>query len=182
LVVEGAMQRAIETMSVLVALMLAAGCGSDSDSNLTAPSSPVVQATAPKADITVVIGSDAVTGPSLDPNFTSYVQFTASMSEAAGLGAHLNYVRGDFYKDDALVDRYDFSGAQLIEQTGSNRLEAGSARSFVVLLRWNAPCDLMRVTFQFTDDQGHDHHLVGNIGPTSIAVAASTDDDEAPRL
>ena len=174
------MQRAIKTMWVLAALVLAAACGNDS--NPTAPSSPVVQMTAPKADITVAVGSDAVTGPSLDPNFTSYVQFTASMREGAGLGAHLNYVRGDFYKDDALVDRYDFSGAQLTEETGSNRLEAGSARSFVVLLRWNAPCDLMRVTFQFTDDKGHDHHLVGNLGPASTAVAASTDDDETPRL
>ena len=174
------MQRAIKTTSVLAALVLAAACGSDS--NPTAPSSPVVQATAPKADITVAVGSDAVTGPSLDPNFRSYVQFTASMNEGAGLGAHLNYVRGDFYQDGALVDRSHFTAAQLIEETGSNRLEAASARSFLVLLRWNASCDLIRVTFQFTDDEGHDHHLVGNIGPSSTAIAASTDDDEAPRL
>ena len=75
------------------------------------------------------------------------------------------------------------SGAQLIEETGSNRLEAASARSFVVLLRWNASCDLIRVTFQFTDDKGHDHHLVGDLGAASTAVAAATDDEaSAPRL
>jgi hypothetical protein len=178
LAVEGVMQRAIKTMSVLAALIMAAACGSGS--NPTAPSTPV-EATAPKADITVAVGPDAVSGPSLDPDYTSYVRFTASMSEAAGLGAHLNYVRGDFYQDGALVDRDHFTGAQLVEETGSNRLEAASARSFLVLLRWNASCDLIRVTFQFTDDQGHDHHLVGNIGPASTAVAASTDDG-APRL
>jgi hypothetical protein len=174
------MQRAIKTTSALAVLVLAAACSSDS--SLTAPTSPVVETTAPKADITVTVGSDAVTGPSLDPNYTSYVQFTASLSEAAGLGAHLNYVRGDFFKDGTLVDRYDFTGAEIAQETGSNRLEAGSARSIVVLLRWNAPCDLMRVTFQFTDDRGHDHHLVGNVGPISTAVAAAADDDEAPRL
>ena len=173
------MQRAIKTMSVLAALMMAAACGSDS--NPTAPSTPV-EATPPKADITVNVGPDAVSGPSVDPEYTSYVQFTASMSEAAGLGAHLNYVRGDFYQDDALVDRYHLTAAQLVEETGSNRLEAASARSLVVVLRWSAPCDLIRVTFQFTDDQGYDHHLVGNIDAASTAVAASTDDDEAPRL
>jgi hypothetical protein len=179
LAVEGVMQRAIKMMSMLAALLLATACGSDL--NPTAPSTTIAPASAPKADITVTIDGDAVAGPSLDPAYASYVQFTASMSEAAGLGAHLNYVRGDFFQDGALVDRYDFTGAQLIEETGSNRLEAGSARSVVVLLRWNADCDLMRVTFQFTDDKGHDHHLLGDLGPVSTAVAASTD-DEAPRL
>jgi hypothetical protein len=172
------MQRAIKTTSVLAAMVLAAACGSESPTAASAPA----ETSAPKADITVAVGPDAVSGPSLDPEYRSYVRFTASMSEAAGLGAHLNYVRGDFYEDAALVDRYDFGAAQIIEETGSNRLEARSTRSLVVLLRWNAPCDLIRVTFQFTDDMGHDHHLVGNIGPVATAVAASRDDDDAPRL
>lgn len=172
------MQRLTRTLLVVAAMAVAAACGNGSSPS--APSAVIEPSTAPKADITVVVGSDAVQGPSLEPGYTQYVRFTASLSEAAGLGAHLNYVRGDFYKNDALVDRYEFTGARLVEETGSNRLEAGSSRSFLVVLRWSAPCDLIRTTFYFTDDKGHDHHLVGNISAASTAVAASPDDEPEP--
>jgi len=175
------MERALKMMSLMVAMTLAAGCGSGTSPSAPSPSIDSA-ATAPKADITVAVGPDAVTGPSLESGYAQYVRFTTSLSESAGLGAHLNYIRGDFYLDNALVDQYEFTGAQLMEETGSNRLEARSSRSFVVLLRWNAECDLIRTTFQFTDDQGHEHHLVGNITAGSTAVAASPDDGDAPRL
>jgi hypothetical protein len=171
------MQRVTRTLTV-VAAMAAVACGNGS--NPSAPSAVLEPSSAPKADITVTVGFDALSGPSLERGYTQYVRFTASMSEAAGLGAHLNFVRGDFYMDEVLVDRYEFTGAQLIEETGSNRLEADSTRSFLVVLRWNAPCDLIRTTFYFTDDEGHDHHLVGNISATSTAVAASPDDESDP--
>jgi hypothetical protein len=163
------MQRVTRTLTVVAAMAVAAACGNDSSPS--APSAVIEPSGAPKADIAVTVGFDALSGPSLEPGYTHYVRFTASLSEAAGLGAHLNFVRGDFYKDEVLVDRYEFTGAQLIEETGSNRLEAGSTRSFLVVLRWNAPCDLIRTTFYFTDDEGHDHHLVGNISATATAVA-----------
>jgi hypothetical protein len=178
LAVEGVMQRVTRTLLAVAAMAMVAACGNGSSPS--APSEVIEPSNAPKADITVTVGFDALQGPSLEPGYTQYVRFTASMSEAAGLGAHLNFVRGDFYKDQALVDRYEFTGVQLVEETGSNRLEAGSARSFVVVLRWNAPCDLIRTTFYFTDDEGHDHHLVGNITATSTAVAASPDDESDP--
>lgn len=173
------MQRALKIMSLMAAMAGAAACSSGSSPS--APT-PVTPSAAPKADIVVEVGQDAVTGPSLQPEYEQYVQFTTSLSEAAGLGAHLNFVRGDFYMNNVLVDRNEFTGAQLIEQTGSNRLEANGSRSFLVVLRWNAPCDLIRTTFQFTDDEGHDHHLVGDIVATSTAVAASPEDGDGPRL
>ncbi len=172
------MQSVIRTLLVVAAMAVAAACGSGSSPS--APSAVLEPSSAPKADITVAVGSDALTGPSLDSSYTQYARFTASASEAAGLGAHLNFVRGDFYKNDVLVDRYEYTGAHLIEETGSNRLEAGSTRSFLVVLRWSASCDLIRTTFYFTDDEGYDHHLVGNISATSTAVAASPDDESDP--
>jgi hypothetical protein len=175
------MQRVIKGLSLMVALALAAACGTGS--NPSAPSEALESARPPKADITVTVGPDVLSGPSLDPGYAHYVRFTSSVSEAAGLGARLDYVRGDFLKDEVLVDRYEFTGAQLVEETGSDRLEAGASRSFVVVLRWSAPCDLIRTTFRFTDDMGHEHHLVGNISATSTATAASVDDDaDRPQL
>ena len=172
------MQRVIRTLFVVVAMAMAAACGSGSGPS--APSAVLEPSNAPKADIAVTIGYDALTGPSLESGYTQYVRFTASVRVAAGLGAHLNFVRGDFYKNDVLVDCYELTGAQLVEETGSNRLEAGSNRTFLVVLRWNAPCDLIRTTFYFTDDEGHDHHLVGNISAAPTAVAASPDDEGDP--
>ena len=175
------MERALKAMPLMVAMALAAGCGSSTSPSAPSPSVEAA-AVAPKADIHVTLGSDAVTGPSIEPGYKQFVRFTTTLSEAAGLGAHLNYVRGDFYLNNELVDRYEFTGAQLLEETGSNRLEARSSRRFLVLLRWNAQCDLIRTTFQFTDDRGNEHHLVGNISASSTAVAASPDDGDTPRL
>ena len=104
---------------------------------------------------------------------STYLRFTSEVSEKAGLGAHLNYVRGEFYKDDVLMERYDVTAARIIEETGSNRIEAGGERSLVVMLRFSTEADLIRATFQFTDDKGNDHHLVGNIGPSATALAAA---------
>ena len=176
------MHRALRLTSLMAAMTLAAGCGSGSSPSAPSPSIAEATDTVPKADISVAVGQDAVTGPSSESGYTQYVRFTSSISEAAGLGAHLNFIRGDFYLNNELVDRYEFSSAQLIEETGTNRLEASSSRSFVVLLRWNAQCDLIRTTFQFTDDQGNEHHLVGNITANAIAAAASVGEDDTPQL
>jgi hypothetical protein len=167
--VEGVMLRLTRTLVAVAAMVVMAACGNESSPS--APSAVVETNRAPKADITVTVGSDALQGPSVDPGYEQYVRFTASMSEAAGLGARLNFVRGDFYKNEVLVDRYEFTGTRLVEETGSNRLEAGSSRSFLVVLRWSGPCDLIRTTFHFTDDEGHEHHLVGNINPAPTVVA-----------
>ena len=179
------MQRTVKIISVLAVMALAAACGSGgSPAGPSSPSLVVDMSAVPqKAEIDVTLGLDAIYGPSAEPGYTSYVRFTSAMSESAGLGAHLDYVRGDFFQNDVLVERYDLGAARIIEETGSNRLEAGGSRSFVVMLRFSAPADLIRATFHFTDDQGHEHHLVGTITPSSTAVGAALGGDSgAPRL
>jgi hypothetical protein len=173
------MERTVKIISLMAAMAVAAACGGGSSSSSTSPTA----ALPPKAEIDVTMSPDAVFGPSADPGYMSYVRFTAAMAERAGLGANLDFVRGEFFRDDALMERYEVTAAQIIEETGSNRLEAGSHRSVVVMLRFSAPADLIRATFHFTDDEGHEHHLVGNIAPSATAVAASPDGgSEAPRL
>ena len=179
------MQRTVKIISVLAALALAAACGSGSSpSSPTSPSLGLdMTAMPPKAEIDVTLGLDTLYGPSADPGYAAYVRFTTAMSESAGLGAHLNYVRGDFFQNDVLIERYELGAARIVEETGSNRLEGGDSRSFVVMLRFSAPADLIRATFQFTDDQGHEHHLVGTIVPSSTAISAAlAGESSAPRL
>jgi hypothetical protein len=178
------MQRTVKIISVLAVAALAVACGSGSSP--TSPSAPGMTIPAlesPKADIDVTMGLDAVYGPSANPDFVSYVRFTTAVSEKAGLGAQLNYVRGDFFQGDVLMERFDVTAAQIIEQTGSNRVEPGGERTIVVMLRFSSPADLIRATFQFTDDKGNDHHLVGNIGPSATALAAAREgESDAPEL
>jgi hypothetical protein len=176
------MSRTVQIIPVLAAMALAVACGGGS--NPASPSSPSLDLDMPpKAEIDVTVGLDAVYGPSADPGYAAYLSFTAAMSESAGLGAHLNYVRGDFFEGDVLAERYDLSATQIVETTGSNRLEPNGHRSFLVLLRFSAPADLIRATFMFTDDQGHEHHLVGTIHPDTTAVAAAiAGQSEAPSL
>jgi hypothetical protein len=175
------MERTVKIISVLAAVAVAAACGGGASPS--SPSPDIDAAMPPKAEIDVAMGLDAVFGPSADPSYVSYIRFTAAMAERAGLGANLDFVRGEFFKDDVLMERYEVTATQIIEETGSNRLEAGGERSLVVMLRYSAPADLIRTTFHFTDDQGYEHHLVGNIAPRATAVAASPEDGtEAPRL
>jgi hypothetical protein len=175
------MERTVKIISLVAAMAVAAACGGGASPS--APDLDINAATPPKAEIDVTMGLDAVFGPSADPGYVSYVRFTAAMAERAGLGANLDFVRGEFFKDDVLMERYELTATRIIEETGSNRLEAGGERSVTVMLRYSARADLIRTTFHFTDDQGFEHHLVGNIGPSATAVAASPDDgSEAPRL
>jgi hypothetical protein len=175
------MQRTVKIISLVAAMAVAAACGGGaSPSSPSAPDLDINAATPPKAEIDVTMGLDAVFGPSADPSYVSYVRFTAAMTERAGLGANLDFVRGEFFKDDVLMERFEVTASRIIEETGSNRLEAGSERSVTVMLRYSAPADLIRTTFHFTDDQGNEHHLVGNVGPGATATAASL--SEGPRL
>jgi len=177
------MKRTVQVISVLAVLAIAAACGSGTDPS--SPSSPSLDlaASPPKAEIDVSLAPDVLYGPSADPAYAAYVRLDSRITERAGLGAHLNYVRGDFFRNDILIERYDLGATRIIEETGSNRLEPGGSRSLAVLLRFSGPTDLIRVTFRFTDDQGHDHHLVGSITPSSASVAAALDgSSEAPRL
>ena len=128
------MQRTVKIISVLATMALAGACSSGSSpTSHSAPGMTIPALESPKADIDVTMGLDAVYGPSANPGYTSYVRFTTAVAEKAGLGAHLNFVRGDFFKDDVLLERFELTGAQIIEETGSNRVEPGGERSFVVM-------------------------------------------------
>jgi hypothetical protein len=177
------MPKATSTMVAAGLALAMAACGSSSDPSAPTSVSPAsASATPPKAQITVTLGLDTVTGPSLDPRYAAYVRFTSNLTESAGLGATLNYVRGEFYESGHLAERYDVDAGELVADSGSNRIEAFASRSLVVTLRHNTPCDMIRITFQFTDDMGNDQYLVGSLGPVNTVLPATTGGADVPRL
>lgn len=176
------MRRAAKLMALVAALALEAACGGGAIPT-AATDVPKAAATesAPKAHITVTFGLDTVAGPSLDPAYTEYLRFSTLVSESAGVGARLNYVRGEFYRNNVLVERYEMGAAALMAE-GGNRIEPRGSRTLEVTFRRNGPCDLVRAVFQFTDDRGNEHYIVGNVGAASTPTPASPGGLGAPSL
>jgi len=175
------MRKAPRVLALLAAVAALVGCGGEGSPTAATDVVALAAAPAPKARLTVTYGLDTVSGPSLDPAYAEYVHFTSVVTESAGVGANLNYVRGEFYRSGALVERYEMSAAELQASAGGNRIEPMSTRALSVMLRRNGPCDLVRTTFQFTDDRGNDHYIVGNLGAGSTVSAASAGGNAGPR-
>jgi len=176
------MRKAPKVLALLAALAALVACGGEGSP--TAPTDPGPVAddpTAPKARLSVTYGLDTISGPSLDPSYSQYIHFTSVVTESAGVGANLNYVRGEFYRSGVLVERYEMSASELLA-AGGNRIDPMSTTYLSVTLRRNGPSDLVRTTFQFTDDRGNDHYIAGNLGAGGTTLsAASAGGPEAPR-
>jgi len=169
-------------MALVAGLALETACGGAAiPTTATDTQRAPAAESAPKAHITVTFGLDAVSGPSLDPAYAEYLRFSTLLTESAGVGASLNYVRGEVYRSNVLVERYEMGAAELMAD-GGNRIEAHGSRSLEVMLRRNGPCDLVRATFQFTDDRGNEHYIVGNVGAGSTPMPASPGGAGAPSL
>lgn len=176
------MRRAVRLVALVAGLALETACGGGAipTAATDVQRAPAAEG-APRAHITVTFGLDTVAGPSLDPAYAEYLRFSTLLAESAGVGASLNYVRGEFYRSNVLVERYEMGAAELVA-SGGNRLEPHGSRSLTVTLRRNGPCDLVRATFQFTDDRGNEHYIVGNVGAGTTPLPASPGGVDAPRL
>jgi len=175
------MGQAPKVLALLAALAALVACGGEgSPAAATDPGQIASVPSAPKARLTVTYGLDTISGPSLDPGYSEYVRFTTVVTESAGVGAHLNYVRGEFYRSGVLVERYEMSASELVA-AGGNRIDPMSTTHVPVTLRRNGPSDLVRTTFQFTDDRGNDVYIAGNLGAGTTLSAASAGTPDTPR-
>jgi hypothetical protein len=105
--------------------------------------------------ITVTATAPTVTFSSRS-GFTYRVATTATLTEAAGLGANINYARRRFLFAGVEIERQEISSADLILQTGSNRLGASSSRNLNLIFDTNAEqATSALLVFNFTDDRGN---------------------------
>jgi hypothetical protein len=135
--------------SALVAILT--GCGGGGSGGTTTPT----QTGPTQARITVTATSPLVTfSPRV--GFTYRVTVPATITESAGLGANINYVRLRQIYLGLEVERSEISSADLIASTGSNRLNASSTRSINLNYDVNDPRPTSGIlTFNFTDDRGN---------------------------
>jgi hypothetical protein len=88
--------------------------------------------------------------------FAYRVTVPATITEAAGLGANINFVRLQQMFRGAEIERSELSAADLVVATGSNRLNANGTRNINLIYDVNdGRATSAMLTFRFTDDGGN---------------------------
>ena len=135
-------------VAVLTAVLPACGGGGGSSTSPT-PTGPT------QAKITVTAGAPVVTF-SPRAGFTFRVTVAVTITESAGLGANINFIRLRFIAGGVEIERQEISSADIILISGSNRLNASSTRSFNAIFDTNAEAATSGIlVFNFTDDRGN---------------------------
>lgn len=135
--------------SALVVILTGCGGGGGGGTTTPTPIGPT------QARITVTATSPVV---SFSPRvgFTYRVVVPATITESAGLGANINYVRLRQIYLGLEVERSEISSADLIASTGSNRLNASASRNINLIYDVNDPRPSSGIlTFNFTDDRSN---------------------------
>ena len=130
------------------AMMAATACSSNS------PTAPAP--TGPSQARITVTASPPQLAFSPRVGFAYRVTVPATITEAAGLGANINFVRLQQVFRGAEIERSEVSSADLIVATGSNRLNASATRNITLIFDVNDGRATSGVlTFGFTDDRGN---------------------------
>jgi hypothetical protein len=130
-------------------LMTVPACSGNSSPTSPTPTGPsqariTVTASAPQLAFSPRVG------------FAFRITVPATLTEAAGLGANINFVRLRQLFRGAEVERSEISSADLVVATGSNRLNANATRNINLIYDVNdgrATAGIL--TFGFTDDRGN---------------------------
>jgi hypothetical protein len=139
-------------LSGLLMVFGLAACGGGGGSSPTTPTAPPA---ASRASITVTANAPTVSFSSR-PGFTYRVAVTSTATESAGVGANINFVRMRFIRSGVEIERQEVSSADIILQSGSNRLNASSSRTLNLLFDTNAEtATSAQLVYNFTDDRGN---------------------------
>lgn len=145
-------------LPILVALTALAtfGCG-DSDSG-TSPT-PTTSVGPSAANISGTVTNVGVLGTGSG----NIVVFDLTLTESAGVGANINFIRLEVFRATGeFEERQEIGSGAITAQTGSNRLDASGTRVFNVGFAFNATIKtgrVMRVTVGLTDDRGNNSDL-----------------------
>jgi hypothetical protein len=140
------------TLAAGALMVVLPGCGGGGGSTPTTPATPAPPA---QARITVTASAPVVT---FSPRaaFTYRITVPATITESAGLGANINYVRLREIYLGVEIERSEISSADLIVATGTNRLGANATRTINLIFDVNDDRATSGIlTFNFTDDRGN---------------------------
>jgi hypothetical protein len=143
--------RRLQVVACLVIVAAVTACGGSSSSSPTAPTTPTVT----QAKITVTAAAPTI---SISPlaNFNYRIVVPVTVTESAGLGANINFIRLSQIFGGAEIERQEISASGIVAQTGSNRLAAGSTRNFNLTYDVNdGRATSGQLDFNFTDDRSN---------------------------
>jgi len=142
-----------KSLTFLGPMLAFVACGGGGGSG--SPTTPNTPAAPTQANITVTAGAPTVTF-SPRSGFSIRLTVRSTISESAGLGANINFVRMRFIRGGVEVERQEISSADLILQTGSNRLNASGSRTIDLIFDTNAETATSAIlVYGFTDDRGN---------------------------
>lgn len=144
-----------QAILVCLVICLAVACGDSDSPTSTTPATTTTTSVIPQAQITL----DASDATAYVGNQGNVFQFDLRITETAGGGANINFIRLEVYRrDGTFVERQEYGAAVIINVTGSNRIEANESRlldnvAFVFRATFKQG-PIMVVTVGFTDDTG----------------------------
>ena len=154
--------QSVAAPAILFFVLLIAGCGSGDSGTTSTPVTTTTTTIAGPSQASIVVSVPNQAGIATGQG--NLVAFDIRMVETAGLGADINFIRLEIFRATGeFVERQEIGAGALIQQTGSNRIEANSIRLLPVVFRFNATVQrgrTMRLTIGFTDDRGN------NLGAT----------------
>jgi hypothetical protein len=135
--------------SVVLSLAACGGGGSSSPSTPSTPAGPT------QARITVTAAAPVISASPRN-GFAYRITISSTIAEAAGLGGNINFVRMRFIAGGVEIEREEISSADLILQTGTNRLNASASRTLNLVFDTNAAqATSAQLLYNFTDDRGN---------------------------
>jgi hypothetical protein len=128
-------------------------CGGGSSTST--PTAPATPAGPTQARITVTASTPLISNSPRN-GFAFRIGISSTITEAAGLGGNINFVRMRFIAGGVEIERSEISSADLILQTGTNRLNASSTRTLNLVFDTNAAAATSaQLLYNFTDDRGN---------------------------
>lgn len=146
--------RVARPLAILLAIVLpACGGGSSTPNPVPTPAGPT------QANINVTCQGTSAAGnlvtSSPRSGFSFRIIWPCVITESAGLGANINFVRMTLTRPTVILEVVEISGNDIVASTGSNRINASSTRNANIGFDFNAGDATAGVLqFNFTDDRG----------------------------
>jgi hypothetical protein len=140
---------------VLLFILAMIGCNGG-DSVVTPTTTTTSVPPGPDAAVIILTVLDAAYAAGGQGNL---VGFQFRLQETAGLGANMDFIRVEIFRPTGeFIERQEGGAGEIINQLGSNRLEANQTREETVVFGFRATVKkgrLIRFTVGMTDDKGN---------------------------
>lgn len=124
------------------------------DDGVTTPTGP------DRASFTISV-TDQDWWPNDNPNKEYWLTAVVTIRETAGVGGNIDFLRLEGKGSGNAYEKAEIGSDLIVEELGTNRIDASSTWSYNVGWEWNMQNALgYKVTVQVTDYRGHVHTLV----------------------